>query len=237
MADNNQFNIKTPNLQKAKKKGIVDVVFLIDTTGSMGPVIASIADNISTFVQNIDSNTVKDYRIKVASFGDLDVDRPEISMILNRNWTNNPQEVVNQLQECINIVQEGGGGDEPESSLDALYNVIAQGIFDAPWNERTRVVVMFTDAPPKAIKKETLGIELTPDEAVEKLAGDIKENHIHLFLYAPEHPHYETLKRMAGDYVNYEPIKGDAVAGLRNLDFNKVMETLGKSVSQPSNFN
>lgn len=237
MAANNEFNIEMENLQQAKKKGIVDVVFLIDTTGSMGPVIASIANNISNFVQNIDPNTVKDYRIKIASFGDLDEDRPEISMVLNRDWTNNPQEVVEQLQECIEIVKEGGGGDEPESSLDALYNVITQGVFDAPWNERTRVVVLFTDASPKEIKKETIGIDLTPDEAVEKLASDIKENHIHLYLYAPEHPHYETLKNLGEDYVTYYSIKGDPVAGLKNLDFSKVMETLGKSVSQPSNFN
>mgnify|MGYP000232603996 CR=1 FL=1 len=39
--------------QEAKKKGIVDIIFVIDITGSMGPAIKQITHNISQFIENI----------------------------------------------------------------------------------------------------------------------------------------------------------------------------------------
>ena len=228
-------SINIDGVQEAKKKGVVDIVFLIDTTGSMGPAIAQLAKNIATFISNIDPNLVKDWRVKVVSFGDLEVDRPEVSLVLNRPWTSDAQEIVNQLAECVEIVKEGGGGDEPESSLDALYSVIANNVFEEDWTERTRVVILFTDATPKPIKKETIGMELSQDEALNLLGQTITQNHVYTYIYAPVHADYETLGGFSAKFITYNPLKGDnPVEALRNLDFSETLKTLGKSVSVAS---
>ena len=86
--------------QLPKVKGIADIVFLLDATGSMGPCINAVKQNIKTFVQTLTTPTpngaavVKDWRAKVMGYRDLDytdvpaiVDNPFVSS--GRNWRPN----------------------------------------------------------------------------------------------------------------------------------------------------
>lgn len=225
--------IQIEGTQETKKKGVVDIVFLLDISGSMGPAIAQVGKNIATFVQNLKPEEVKDWRVRVMSFGDLEKDSPELSLNINRPFTQNAQEIVNQIVECIDLVKQAGGGDEPESSLDALYLAAKDG-FDAPWSERTRTVIVFTDASPKKILKETIGIDA---DGVTLLSQMINDNHVYVHLFAPIHDDYKTLKNNCGKYVNYVVLNengSNPVEALKNIDFSEALKTLGKSVSQAS---
>lgn len=223
-------------VQEAKKKGVVDIIFVIDTSGSMGPAIYQIGKNIAGFIQNLKPEDVKDWRVRVFSFGDLESDTPDIAMNVNRPWiakSDDPQAIVNQFVECIENVKKQGGGDEPESSLDAVFLAARDG-FDASWTERTRAIVLFTDATPKPIQKETLGASV---DGLQLLSQQITDGHTYLHMFAPVHGDYETIKNNGGKYVNYIPVNPggeNPVEALKSTDFSDVLKTLGKSVSQAS---
>lgn len=231
--DLNGLDIEIEGTQEVKKKGIVDIIFVIDTTGSMGPAISQIGKNIVGFIENLNPENVKEWRVRVFSFGDLETDTPDIAMNVNRSWTTDPQEIVNQFIECIENVKKQGGNDEPESSLDAVFLAVRDG-FDAPWSERTRVVVLFTDATPKKIQKETIGVNA---DGLQLLSQQINDGHTYLHIFAPFHDDYLLIKNQAGKYVNYVPLNNqetNSVEALKNINFTDVLKTLGKSVSQAS---
>ena len=225
--------------QEAKKKGVVDIIFVIDITGSMGPAIKQITHNISQFIENINPQDVKDWRVKVYSFGDLTCDPSSVAMNVNRPWISKGDDLnmlVAQFDECIKLVGFKGGGDEPESSLDAVYLAARDG-FDTDWTERTRAVVLFTDATPKQIQKGTIGVNA---DGLQLLIQQINDGHTYLHMFAPKHNDYLRLKNGIGRFGNYVAVNeggGSPVTALKEVDFAKVLETLGKSVSQASLIN
>ena len=226
-------NIDVGDTDQSKKKGVVDIIFLLDISGSMGPAIINIGKNIGTFVENLDPSIIKDWRARVFSFGDMESDSAEIKLNVSREWTQEPQEIVNQIIECVELVKSAGGGDEPESSLDAMY-LAARDAFDAEWTERTRSIILFTDASPKKILKETLGVDA---DGISLLSQQISDNHTYVHMFAPVHDDYIAIKNNSSKYVNYIAIGEDGVSpveALKNVDFSKALETLGKSVSQAS---
>ena len=222
--------------QEVKKKGVVDIIFLMDVSGSMGPAIGGLAKNIGTFVSTLEENNVKDYKAKIYTFSDLEHDAAELAMDFTRPYTNDPQELVNQLAQAIELVKQRGGLDEPESSLDAIFKITSDinSSFPDPFTDRTRIVILFTDASPKKIMEETIGADL---EGLPLLSQNIKSNHINLFMYAPSNDDYNELSMSSGSNVTYNVINPQGenpVDALKNLDFTGTIETLGKTVSQLS---
>lgn len=219
-----------------KIKGIVDVMFLIDVSGSMGPAIDKLTESIGVFVENIDENYVKEARIKIGSFSDLEVDPSHLAMNLNRPFRDKKEisDIREDLKECRNIVSMGLGGDEPESSLDAIYLAIDN--FKDDWNKRRRAVVLFTDAHSKPLNDKTIP-SLNQEDKFAILTQKIMENHIDLFIYGPFDRNFSNLSNEVPQRVIYEAINKDGsapVEALRNLDFSRVLAMLGKTVSQPS---
>jgi len=203
------FDIDIPNevieeagrqtVTKPTLKGIVDIVFLIDVSGSMAPAIRKLTDNLDTFIKNIDPEKVKDYRVKIGSFSDLEEDFEELAMNLNRPWRENPQVtqslnlIKNDLEECRDLVlKHYGGGDEPESSLDAVYRAI--DLFEEDPNKRKRVIVLFTDATPKEIHSSTITHSgLNREDKLQLLVQKLLNERVYLFLYAPVHKDFQYL--------------------------------------------
>lgn len=219
-----------------KIKGIVDVIFLIDVSGSMGPAIDKLTESIGVFVENIDENYVKEARIKIGSFSDLEVDPSHLAINLNRPFRDKKEisDIKEDLKECRNIVSMGLGGDEPESSLDAIYLAIDN--FKDDWNKRRRAVVLFTDAHSKPLNDKTIP-SLNQEDKFAMLTQKIMENHIDLFIYGPLDRNFSNLSNEVPQRVIYEAVNKDGsapVEALRNLDFSKVLAMLGKTVSQPS---
>jgi len=234
---------KKQKVTKPTLKGIVDIVFLIDVSGSMAPAIEKLTQNLDAFVRNIDTTKVKDYRIKVASFSDLEVDFKELAQDFSRPWRENPQTnqsvdlVKKDLEECRKLVLDNyGGGDEPETSLDSLYNAI--DLFKKDPNKRKRVIVLFTDATAKEIQDDTINKNgLSREDKLQLLVQKLITERVYLFLYAPVFDDYSYLALNASDKVTYEALNEDGrnpVGALRNLNFDKVLEILGKSISQVS---
>ena len=66
---------------RGKTKGVADIVFMIDVSGSMAPCIDALRQNIETFVDSLSSGDannaapVKDWRAKVVGYRDLEAAR------------------------------------------------------------------------------------------------------------------------------------------------------------------
>ncbi len=100
-------------------KGQVDIVFVIDTTGSMGSYITNVKNNINDFVDEIESAGITP-SFALVDYKDVTSDGQHSTNTKKnhdgRNWFKDANEFKAQISN-LNI---GGGGDEPESAIDAL---------------------------------------------------------------------------------------------------------------------
>jgi hypothetical protein len=222
--------------EEATLKGVVDIIFLLDVTGSMGPAIVELGKNMMNFINNIDPNTVKDYKVKVVSFGDFELDEDDIKFDISRAFTDDLTELYKQFEDVIELIKKKGGKDIPESSQDALYKTIQDG-FTADWSERTRVIVLFTDAISKELQKDTIGVDLPNDDKIQMLADMVNDNRVRTFIYAPKDDNMIKLSNLTSGYLSYNAIDSDGskpVEALQKLNFKDEMQILGKVVSQSS---
>ena len=234
--------------QSHKVKGVVDICFLIDATGSMQPCIDDIKANIRSFITMLttpDSNggvMINDWRACVCGYRDFKYDpqHGNEAMVMNP-FTRDPAE----LEEQLAFLRAEGGGDEPESLLDGLYSVVSRGktgkgaaLENDKWryaSDAARCVIVFTDASFHP------DMETVPGGTIDDVIQLLQQERIRLSLFAPEMKcHYELSKLDKSVYeaIEYdETVKNDAVAKLRQFTsdqehFLKVLEALAKSVSQ-----
>jgi hypothetical protein len=111
---------------RGKTKGVADIVFVVDISGSMAPCIDALRQNIEAFVESLsreDANNaspVKDWRAKVVGYRDFDsADSEGLPWIVDNSFVRDTSELKAQLA----ALEANGGGDEPESLLDTLYKV------------------------------------------------------------------------------------------------------------------
>jgi hypothetical protein len=225
------------------KKGIPDIVFLLDTTGSMKVCLQAITGNIATFVDTLSSSDanggvlIKDWRIRVIGYRDRDSDGSQW-------WIDNPfTSDVAQVKQQLSALEAKGGGDEPESLLDAMYTVsqwpsTEKGAPASPtgWRHRhdaTRVMIIFTDASCKPAFTAADGSK----GAIPDIINACNANKLKVLLFAPDAPCYADLSMMNG--LEWEPVGAlgaDPEEALREYtahteNFRKVMEALAKTVS------
>jgi hypothetical protein len=230
--------------QGAKVKGVVDIVFLIDATGSMQPCIDALKANISTFIDTLTSTNannqapVKHWRAKVVGFRDFAADQ---MFLIDNPFVEGAAEVRSQLDR----ITADGGGDEPESLLDALYHVATMeqtgkgGQFDpAKWRYRSdaaRVVIVFTDAPYKEAMTVPAG------GTFDDLKNVIHGNRIILSMFAPDLPCYDLLAGLdKSELMAYEFNAADIHGAQKGLaaftadseNFRQTLVQLAKSVSK-----
>lgn len=145
-----------------------DVVFVIDSTGSMEPYIANVKENVEDFSeylleQGIEANfAVVEYK-DITSYGEKD------STIIHKSKSGSAwHKSVSELEETLSTVQDNvtGGGDEPETVLDALA-AITDGE-SLKYNEGThKFALVLTDATYKKNNSK----DLSEEQILKKLSS------------------------------------------------------------------
>jgi hypothetical protein len=144
--------------EEKRIKGVVDIVVLMDVSGSMQKCIDAVKNSVSTFITTMtsgDANNgapISDWRLKVVGYRDQAKDGS--GWLVDNPFARDVASVEAQL--AAPTMQAEGGGDEPESLLDALYCVASMGeagVQDGEdpnlWRARgksARAVIFFTDA-------------------------------------------------------------------------------------------
>jgi hypothetical protein len=214
---------------------VADIVFLIDVSGSMSPIIDALRKNIEAFVDSLksgDANNaapVRDWRGKVVGYRDIESAPSE-----GLEWYEDNPFVRDTaaLKAQLAGLQAQGGGDEPESLLDALYKVATmeastkdtQSEDANKWRYRSdaaRVVVVFTDAS----FRETMSIPEAKGGALQDVANVVMANRIILSLFAPNFEGYDRLSQI--DKSEWEVVEYEGL---------NAQEALQKFTADPANF-
>ena len=108
------FNIDWKNEGNIVESGKADVVVVVDTTGSMRNEIQNVRNNIQKFVSELEENKV-DIRLGLVEYKDIYKDG--IGSTKSHDWYMDIPSFKNRLD---TISVSGGGGDGPETVVDAL---------------------------------------------------------------------------------------------------------------------
>lgn len=196
-----------------------DIMFVLDCTGSMQGEIDGIKDAIISFADSIKSDGVR-ARVGLIQFRDRLIHEEHQVLTFNGEiFTSDPAIFRNEVAK----LKASGGGDEPESSLDAILLALRQPFS----NVASKVIVLVTDASPHIPDLETKSIEYTV-QAIRK--GNIQQ----LYLVIPTQDvncqiYLKLLEATRG--LAFE-LGQDSDFRKRAEDFKRTLMSLGKTISQ-----
>jgi hypothetical protein len=237
-----------PPQARAKTKGVADLVFVVDVTGSMAPCIDALRKNIETFIDSLskgDGNSaapVRDWRGKVVGYRDIEAGATDgVPWFVDNPFVRD----VAALKAQLAGLKAEGGGDEPESLLDALFKVASmpaipkgsQAEDPTKWRYRSdaaRVVIVFTDAS----FKETMSLPEAKGGSLQDVANVVMANRIILSLFAPNFEGYDRLSQI--DKSEWEVVEFEGLTPQQALEkftsdpvnFKTTLQQLAASVSR-----
>ena len=221
----------------------VDIVFCIDTTASMAPVIETVKSNALSFNDKLTAvmaekgKSISQLRVKVIGFRDFG-DRAD-DAIEETGFLSLPAE-SDEYERFVRKLEPRGGGDAPESGLEALALAIR-----APWerglDRRRHLIVMFTDAPAHklGVAAASAGhyypssIAASEDELFEEWGykssqSPVMENSAkRLLLFAPD---AEPWAQIAEDWNNTIFFPSQAGDGLNEWEMDEIIQTISNSL-------
>ncbi|MBQ9337255.1 MAG: VWA domain-containing protein [Lentisphaeria bacterium] len=231
-----------------KFQGVVDFIFLVDVTGSMGPCIDALRDNINKFIDIMMDSTgngsaISDWRGRVVGYRDYEYDgRTSYGWLVDNPFTRDAAVLRRQLAD---LTPKGGGpGVEgiPESLLDAMMTVATTGAVDPQagesdadtnkWRQAgtsARIVIVFTDAT----YHPTMSIPGYEGAGLKDLYNVYKQERIKPYFFVPTDPSFIPLGRFHG--ANLQQC-GNGQDGLLSVTqdqaaFQKLLEVLARGVT------
>lgn len=124
----------------APARARLDLVFLVDATGSMGDEIDKLKASLRAITAEVASLPSRpDICLGLVAYRD----RGDAFLLRSHDFTN---DVGAFLQQALYPLQAGGGGDYPEAMNEALHETVHQ----LSWRGEgaTRLVILLADAPP-----------------------------------------------------------------------------------------
>ncbi|KAL7712900.1 VWFA domain-containing protein [Entamoeba marina] len=120
----------------------VDLVFLCDTTGSMGSYLQSAKDNINKIVETVVKSEKTDLRFALVEYKDHPPQDQTFPFRLSDFMTS-----LKEMKEALNQMYASGGGDGPESVACGL-----KCCADLDYREyAAKIIVWIADAPPHGL--------------------------------------------------------------------------------------
>lgn len=216
----------------------VDIVFCIDVTGSMTPIIDAVKANALRFYDDVQYNltakgkNVDELRVRVIAFRDFVADGE--AALQESPFFRLPAE-QGGFSDFVDGLLAEGGGDAPESGLEAVALAV-----NSPWtnrgDRRRQVVVVWTDAPAQPLGSASVPPELRGrvpadfsaltdlwEDAQGPLGGSSKR----LILFAPDGPGWSDI---SANWENVVHHPSQAGAGLSDVDYGTIVDSIGNSV-------
>ncbi len=141
------------HLARLKAHGL-DVVFVFDSTGSMGGIILESKTRIRQLMKVV-TYLVPNARVGAVTYRDkkeYDLDDYEYTVKFIPLQNGN-KEGLDKLQRFLRETEAYGGGDAPEAVLDGVQAAVEKG----GWNAgAAKVIILFGDAPPRPENLTTL---------------------------------------------------------------------------------
>lgn len=218
----------------------VDVVFVIDCTGSMQPLIdnaKSVAQNFYDrlrFAMNKERKDIDTLRVRIIQFRDLE-DGP--SAIKQSRFFELPEQ-RDAFNEEVSTLYAHGGGGIPESGLEALWTAM-RSTWRTSGNKRRHVIVLFTDAPAHELgvfpyqveqdaeptPKNLISLKMKWGDAVDPGVMDRKAKR--LIIFAPNDQPWEEIG------MNWEQtiyLESQAGEGLQDHEFDEILTRISATI-------
>ncbi len=226
----------------------VDLVFCVDATGSMDPVLKTVKANALGFYSdlmnalNAKNKRVESVRIKLIAFRDYAADGDQAMLVTD--FFTLPDD-SREFSNTVNGIVADGGGDAPEDGLEALAYAIRSD-WSKTSTKKRQIIVLWSDAPPHPIgfaKHEALypsGMAKDFKELTEWWENDqmgyMNMRAKRLILYTPcaksdydpklEYP-WENIINNWNNVVHYPSIAGE---GLKELQYQQIMSAIVESI-------
>jgi hypothetical protein len=216
----------------------VDIVFCIDVTGSMTPIIDAVKTNALRFYNDVQTNltakgkNVDELRVRVVAFRDFGADGE--AALQESPFFALPAE-QSAFRDFVSGLVAEGGGDAPESGLEAVALAMT-----SPWttrgDRRRQVIVVWTDQPAQQLDPTVLPAGLqervpTDFSALtdmwEDPQGPLGSSSKRLILFAPDGPGWSDI---SGVWENVVHHPSQAGGGLSDVDYGTIVDSIGNSV-------
>ncbi|MBO5521953.1 MAG: VWA domain-containing protein [Eubacterium sp.] len=219
----------------------VDMVFCIDATGSMGPVIRTVKQNALNFYKDVRNSmemkqkSINTLRVRLIIFRDYIADQ-EDAMLVSRFFVLPDEQ--EEFSEAVKSITATGGGDIPEDGLEALGYAIR-----SPWNPEgvigRSVIVVWTDtsthelgfgasAPNYPRNMAANFEELTEWWGDEQIPSPyIKNSSKRLILFAPEENWWTNITESWNNVIHYPSVAG---AGLKEMTYREIIDAISNSI-------
>jgi hypothetical protein len=216
----------------------VDIVFCIDVTGSMTPILDAVKANALRFYDDVQYNltakgkNVDELRVRVVAFRDFVADGE--AALQESPFFRLPAEQAG-FSDFVNGLLAQGGGDAPESGLEAVALAV-----NSPWtnrgDRRRQVVVVWTDQPAHPLDPTTVPGELRGrvpadfsalTDLWEDAQGPLGASSKRLILFAPDGPGWSDI---SGVWENVVHHPSQAGGGLSEVDYGTIVDSIGNSV-------
>jgi hypothetical protein len=215
----------------------VDIAFCIDATGSMGPIIDQVKTTALRFhgdlmgVMKEKGKTIDAMRVRVIAFRDYWVDG-------GRAMSTSPFFRLPEEQERFSTFVSGivadGGGDEPESGLEALALAI-KSEWSKSGDRRRELVVVWTDASAHQLDRNPKpagypsDLPANLDDLTDMWDGQthMSRNARRLILYTPDAAPWTAI---AANWENSIHYPSNAGTGLEEVTYNEILNAIANSV-------
>lgn len=243
-------NRKSGGIQKMTGKLLfkktIDIVFCVDCSWPMAPVLDSVKDNIVRLLKDINSynenisseyQNLADWRARVIGYRNFEEDN---ECLLNDNpFVSDIEDVKEQLS---GLVCKGYSENNPlSSSLDALWYAVQTSDW-RDWDSihygedwvggkgRHVFVVLFTSMPPLPIHDKTLDEVMGADRDINRLSETMYEKHITLTFFGPNDSVYKALRAAHRSEINLfeDPIE---FYYHKQLDFSSILNSFNETLS------
>jgi VWFA-related protein len=184
----------------------VDVVFVFDTTSSMGGEIDGAIRSSVAFAEQLRAAN-RDFRLGLVAFGD------EIRAIANPDFSLTAD--AGEFTGWVRQLRAVGGGDDPEASLDALEQATA--FHFRP--DAQKVILLITDAAPHEGGDGSGYSRLT----AAALAPQLRDAGFVVYAVAADDPRFEALASETG---------GKFYELTRSTDFSGMIEEIGGDIAK-----
>lgn len=219
-------------------KYAVDLVFCIDKTGSMVPLVRRVKTNALKFHEDLTAKMeemnkrIDELRIRVIAFGDVWAD--------GDNWLEESDffELPDHIDDYKNFVTElvaQGGGDEPENGLEALALAL-QSDWTTSGDRRRHAVVVWTDTSAHKLESAVsdppnnypAGMPKSLDELTDQWdSEEIDASARRMIVFAPDEYPWSEIAEHWEETVHFPSRGGD---GLGEMDYDFIMNMLAHSI-------
>lgn len=214
----------------------VDLVMCIDTTGSMQPVLDAVIKSALSFYDDLQaalkskSKIVDQLRVKVIEFRDFYVDAA--TALRESGFLRLPDQRA-EFDAFVRSLKADGGGDEPESGLEAVACAMSSD-WTKTGDKRRHVILVYTDASAHPLDSDKpkpasypAGLPHNLDEATDFWSSLMNENAKRMILFAPDVEPWNVISAAWEQVVHFPSQAG---MGLAEMEYEMILNSIAQSV-------